>query len=329
MSATSSVAPVSSDLAVPRGAAADVGSSPRPERPVPKALARFTALLTVAVLLLIKAGAWVTSTGSGLAYADWPLANGSLWPPGMKLDGLFEHGHRAIGAVIGLLMITAVVLVHRMDRRRGTRILTYVLLGATIVQGVIGGVGVLWKLPALTSVAHGVLAQIILCSTAALAFACSRGWSVVRIAPASTVRTARRLTVVTLCLILAQLLMGAIVRHAEVQSLLWLHVGMAMVVSIAIMLATSFAAGKLGKMVPGFHVTGRWIIGLLLGQLVLGFFTLAVRSPKDPSNIEYLGRSAIVSGHVVIGAALFLATTVLCVRTFRNVQPGPLAGGAA
>ena len=299
-----------------------VGNPPEStQAPVPAPLRIYSVFVTVAVLLLIKVGAWVTSTGSGMAYEDWPLANGSLWPPNMKLDGFLEHGHRAFGATIGLLMIGLVAMVYRYDTRSSTRRAAVALLIAVIVQGIIGGVGVLENLPAVTSVTHGVLAQCILCGTAALAFACSKGWNTVRTAPTNRVRTARRLSVVALVVIGAQLVMGAIARHESVLPVLWAHVFSALVVSITIMIASSFAAGRLGTVVPGFVRDGRWIIGLLLVQLTLGFFSLAFRSPKDPSNIEHLGRAAVISAHVVTGAALFLMATVLCARTFRNVKP--------
>ena len=65
----------------------------------------------------------------------------------------------------------------------------------------------------------------------------------------------------------------------------------------------------------------RWIYVLLLAQLTLGFVTLAVRRFKDPSNIEYVGRSLIVSSHVLVGATLFLTATLLVARAWRNLEP--------
>ena len=297
------------------------GSTQPPGGGAPAVLRHYTLFLTIAVLILVKFGAMVTSTGSGMAYEDWPLANGSFWPADMKLDGFLEHGHRTVGAFIGLLVLGLVALVFRFEKRRGVRYAAIALLGAVVVQGLVGGVGILRGLPTVTSVTHGVLAQCILSGTAVVAFACSKAWTVVERAPAGRVATARKLSIVALGFIFAQLLMGALVRHTNNGSLLWLHVFSAIAVSLSIMLASSYSAGKLGSVVPGFRSAGNWIIALLLLQLTLGFVTLAVRSPKDPSNIEHLGRSFLVSGHVVVGASLFLMATVLCARTFRNVQP--------
>ena len=64
-------------------------------------LHRFALLVVVATLFLIVAGGLVTSTGSGLAVPDWPLANGQVFP---KMEGgvLFEHGHRMVATAIGI-----------------------------------------------------------------------------------------------------------------------------------------------------------------------------------------------------------------------------------
>ena len=58
-------------------------------------------------------------------------------------------------------------------------------------------------------------------------------------------------------------------------------------------------------------------------SLAVGFVTLGVRRFKDPSNIEYLGRSFIVSSHVLVGATLFLFATLLVAKAWRNLDVVP------
>ena len=81
----------------------------------------YFALLTVMVaILLIVAGATVTSTGSGDAVPDWPLSYGSLTPP-MKGGILFEHSHRLIAGLTGILIaILAIWLLSKEKRRIST-----------------------------------------------------------------------------------------------------------------------------------------------------------------------------------------------------------------
>ena len=62
-------------------------------------------------------------------------------------------------------------------------------------------------------------------------------------------------------------------------------------------------------------------LGKLTLQFLLGFYALAVVRPKDPSNIEYLTRSLLVSGHVLIGATLFLLATLILAKSWQNLVP--------
>lgn len=70
---------------------------------------RFAVLTAGATLVLIFVGALVTSTGSGLAVPDWPLSFGQVFPP-MVGGVLFEHGHRLVAALVGLLTVAVMVL---------------------------------------------------------------------------------------------------------------------------------------------------------------------------------------------------------------------------
>src|SRR2546428_13993038 len=67
-------------------------------------LHRFALFTAGCTLLLLVAGALVTSNDAGLSVPDWPLSYGSLTPP--IVGGIFyEHGHRMIGSFVGLLSI--------------------------------------------------------------------------------------------------------------------------------------------------------------------------------------------------------------------------------
>ena len=291
-----------------------------------RGLFRFAVFFAAFTLFHIKFGAMVVSTGSGMAFTDWPLANGSLWPPDMDLSGYFEHLHRFFGATVGLLGIGLLVWVWRADGRRWLVHLCGWLLALIVVQGLLGAWGVLsgqeggltW---APAAIGHGVLGQVTLCVQVFIAFALSTSWWTRVRGAASTVRTTRKLSAFALGCVFFQLLIGAIFRHTNVDHALWLHIGMAMVVSIAILIANAHGTARFGAQVPAFKTLSRWIYTLLMLQLVLGFVTLAIRRFKDPSNIEYLGRSAIVSSHVLIGATLFLTATLLVARAWRNLEP--------
>jgi cytochrome c oxidase assembly protein subunit 15 len=126
-------------------------------------------------LFLIVAGALVTSNDAGLSVPDWPLSYGSWMPP--MVGGIFyEHGHRMIASVAGLLTIVLAVWLWRTEQRRWVKMLGAAALGSVIVQGVLGGLTVLFLLPAPVSVSHACLAQLYFCMMVSLALVTSPRW---------------------------------------------------------------------------------------------------------------------------------------------------------
>jgi cytochrome c oxidase assembly protein subunit 15 len=182
--------------------------------------ARFVALAT---LLLIVAGAMVTSTGSGLAVPDWPTSYGYnmfAFPLSNMVGGIFyEHGHRLIASTVGFLtIILAIWLRLRADTPRWLRRLGVIALAAVIMQGLLGGITVLFFLPAPVSIGHAGLAQIFFCLTVSIALFTSHGWITGYDRPGEGTdavddRRLRRLTIATTGLIYLQILLGATMRH--------------------------------------------------------------------------------------------------------------------
>ena len=74
------------------------------------ALHRYAIVLSICTLLLVVAGASVTSKGAGLSVPDWPLSYGQVMPQ-MTGGVLFEHGHRMIGATVGMLTVGLLIWV--------------------------------------------------------------------------------------------------------------------------------------------------------------------------------------------------------------------------
>lgn len=288
----------------------------------------FSIATAAYTLIHIKYGALVVSTGSGMAFLDWPLANGKLWPADMKMAEYYEHVHRALGVGVGMLAIGLVVGVHRMSRavpHRSTLLkVVYWVLGLVIVQGVLGGLGVLLspdgiRTKAIYAIAHGVLAQTLLCLLVGVSFALSRSWNQRVAVTESQAGTARRMSVIAVVAVFCQLVVGAIYRHTDLGAALWVHISMAMLVAVLILAASAMSVGRVPGAPAGMRNLSRWIHTLLVLQLVLGFVTLAVRRFKDPSNIEDVWASFLPSLHVVTGALLYLCAALLAVRAFRTL----------
>ncbi|HSH09101.1 MAG TPA: COX15/CtaA family protein, partial [Oceanipulchritudo sp.] len=145
-------------------------------------LAGYCFLTLAVTLVLLYAGGFTTTIGAGMVFADWPLSNGSLNPPGWTTDQamMAEHGHRLLGATVGTLCIILCVWMWRAEQRRWLRRLSYLALGMVIVQGLLGGARVLLVNVDLAKV-HGVMAQIFLCTLTAVAVGSSAWWKRIQV----------------------------------------------------------------------------------------------------------------------------------------------------
>ena len=177
------------------------------------ALHRYAVVVAVATGALLFIGGLVTSTGSALSVPDWPLSFGQVFP---RMTGgvLYEHGHRMVAATIGLLTIVLAVWLWRAEPRRWVRRLGVAALSAVVLQGVLGGVTVLLKLPVAVSVAHAGLAEVFFCLTTAIALVTAPGWLEPPVHRLDTGRPPLRLlSAGTAVLVFLQVLAGALVRH--------------------------------------------------------------------------------------------------------------------
>lgn len=192
----------------------------------------FTLLTTIVSILLIIAGATVTSTGSGDAVPDWPLSYGSL-APSMTGGILFEHSHRLIAGFTGLLILILAIWLWRTEKRAVVKWMGLAALLAVIIQATLGGLRVLIvsdanvqdRVLSLTGNAnlnssrliitaiHAVLAQTIVCLIAAIAVMTSRSWIEFKENDLQTNLNIFRVNVVLLIAIFLQLILGVFVRH--------------------------------------------------------------------------------------------------------------------
>jgi heme a synthase len=180
-------------------------------------LHRFSKVVVASTVLLLLAGSLVTSTGSGLSVPDWPTTYGwnmFTFPPSKWVGGIFyEHGHRLIASTVGFLTILLAVWLWIADPRRWLKKLGVAALGAVILQGVLGGLTVLFFLPTTISSAHAGLAEIFFCMTVAIALFTSPSWLDATAAVDDSML--RRVATTTTLAIYAQILVGAVMRHSD------------------------------------------------------------------------------------------------------------------
>ncbi len=185
------------------------------------ALHRFALFTACCTAFLIFVGGLVTSTESGLSVPDWPTTYGwnmFLFPYSKWVGGIFyEHSHRMVASFVGFLTVTLTVWTWLKEKRAWVRWLCTAALGAVILQGVLGGLTVIFLLPAPISTLHACLAQTFFCLIIAMAVFTSPRWK--QGLPAIKSR-AESIPLQTLCtattsVVYVQLILGALMRHTN------------------------------------------------------------------------------------------------------------------
>jgi cytochrome c oxidase assembly protein subunit 15 len=281
-------------------------------------LAHRLALSTaVATVVLIVFGGLVTNTGAALAVPDWPSTFGHnmfLFPWSGMVGGVFyEHSHRLLGALVGLL---TVALAAALWRRGGPlRALGMAALAAVIVQGVIGGMRVVLTADTLAMV-HGPLAQAFFALVATIAYVTSPAAA----RPRTTAdRSLRSLAVAAAVVLYAQIVLGALLTHA---GWLWLHVAGAIVVFAVVPLVTA-RARRTGDAVA--TPLARALLVLLVVQLALGLGAFLARFSAVWIPGGQLTMLVLPVSHRLVGGLLLAASVVLAVRVWTATRVDDLA----
>ena len=302
----------------------------------PRALHWFALGLTVAVVLLISAGALVTSKEAGLSVPDWPLSYGGLNPPRWwEIENVrAEHGHRLIAGTVALLTVALAVWITRREPRRWVVKLAWVAVGAVLLQALLGGLTVLLFLPTAVSVAHAALAELFLCLVTTLAVVTSPWWRERGARPASGGAAApARLAAAVTGLVYLQILVGAVMRHSGAGLAIpdiplafgrlvpprfdfaigihYAHRVGAVVVTTAIVVLVARAL-RARRRAPGLAGPAMALAALVAVQVSLGL--LVVYSAKQPH---------INTAHVATGATLLATSLVLTLRSARLAAAAP------
>ena len=174
-----------------------------------RSLLLFVLFWTLALLLL---GSVVHATGSSLACPDWPTCFGTMMPE--MTGGVFwEHLHRLwAGALVLLFAVTVVVLRRTLPGRRDLLRMGIAGLVLLLIQSVLGGLTVIYRLPDAISTSHLALAFGFL---ALVTIMTVRSGAPGGDAPPEIDPLARRAGMWGAALIFAQSLVGALVRHTD------------------------------------------------------------------------------------------------------------------
>ncbi len=283
-------------------------------------IALFTAGAT---FLLIVIGGIVTSTESGLAVPDWPNTFGYnmfLYPLSEMVGGiLYEHSHRLMGSIVGLLTIALFIMLILKDSRRWIKWLGLAALIGVSVQGVLGGLRVT-ELNLNFAIVHACLAQAFFALLCGICWFTSRDWIEnqnlsERIGDDVSAKKLRRLSLITTCLIYIQLIFGAVLRHTGHR--LDAHLLFAFLVTLHIFLLVRrfFGMGedtqKIGQSLPLL------LLGLLAVQLMLGTGAYITKLTALSETASALLTNIVTIAHVAVGALMLVSSFVITLKIYR------------
>ena len=300
-------------------------------------------LLACATFPLIWVGGFVTTTDAGMAFRDWLTSDGHfmLFYPWLSSAGekFVEHGHRLLGATAGLLSISLVVVIWLSESRGWVRKFSLVILAGVILQGVLGGMRVVLDERTLALV-HGCTGPVFFLLCVAMVVFTSRWWREVEpAAPTDRSRGLLRLAILCTALALAQLAVGAVLRHsphltgesapALFHAAVYFHVLLAlMIVGHVLLLAWRCCRSRL-------QAAGGLCLAALVGvQLVLGAgswvhkYGVPLWASTLVGEMSFVNReadfvqNAIVTSHVAVGSLILAASLVIVLRLGRQFGVG-------
>ncbi|WDE99094.1 COX15/CtaA family protein [Lentisphaera profundi] len=294
---------------------------------------------------LIYMGAMTVSTRSGMAFPDWPTSDGVLWPSlnyfMSETDRFYEHVHRLLGEFVGFLAIMILLFSRHFEKERNFK-LSLIIFIMVCVQGGLGGLTVSQNTLWLTTVLHGVFAQLCLAAMCYLVLKNTKLYND-KLPEEGFSPKLKGLAKFTLGAVLVQLLLGAIFRNkAKVfdfsdkgkviyKELVegnagWLFSHMTFALPVAILLFTlGVVIMKFKNLSKAYKFFGMAFHLLVTMQILLGvvaFFTVYNREEGKFGFAE----TVLTSGHVVNGALILALTFTAYKLLSAKVNTGPNHG---
>ncbi|HEV3025552.1 MAG TPA: COX15/CtaA family protein [Pirellulales bacterium] len=316
---------------------------------------RFAVLLACATFPLIWVGGLVTTYDAGMAVPDWPTTYGYnlfLYPWQTWLFGpwdlFIEHGHRLLGAVVGMLTLALAGCIWKLDGRPWMRWLGLAAVGGVIVQGLLGGLRVRLDERLLAQI-HGCVGPAFFALGAAIATMTSRRWFAISAESGDLERssppTLHRLATATAAIAYVQLVLGSQLRHVQVTAdvtvfriALWFHLLMA--VTLAGHVIGLWARSRREASGNAWLTRPAHLLAALVGlQIALGCGAWVVNYgwPSWLADYRWAAgyvvrresflQASVTTAHVATGSLILAVAVVLALRAWRvsgvGVRPAP------
>jgi heme a synthase len=277
----------------------------------------FTACAT---LVVITAGALVTSNDAGLSVPDWPTSFGYLVKVPNFVGGVrYEWSHRMVAGTLVSLTLAIAIWTLLVEKRRWMRWLAAGAFCTVIAQATLGGMTVLFFQPPWLSTAHATVAQTFFCIAVAIALFTGRQW--VEEQPKVEFDLRRpslfTLTLLSILVLYVQLILGGMFRHHGMSW--WPHVLNAVIVSF-VLAWTAIRAISVYSNIDAVRRPAIVMLSLLITQLCLGFTAFLTRVAWGQGTAQpELPMVASTVAHVAVGALLLATTVVLAIQVWRHV----------
>ncbi len=283
-------------------------------------LHRYAVFVFLWTVLLFVFGALVTSNGAALSVPDWPKSFGTWFPSLKQLiqnpGSFFEHSHRVIAGVLGILLLIEAILIWLMEPRRWLRWFAAIAVGGVVVQAVLGGEVVRKVLQYWLPELHACFGQIMFAAILGMAVFTSKWWVSERpmIADAGS-PSVHSIAVVNAVVTFIQVFLGAGFRHQDMP--IWPH----MAGSLAVLGTTIWITAVLRRRFDASSelTFGRVLLHSVIGtQIILGVAAYwsrltTVDAPHPMPVMIWLTVIHTVFGAITFGASVFVA--LLCYRT--------------
>lgn len=176
-------------------------------------LRRYSKLIVFSTLGLIFVGALVKSYDVGLSVPDWPTTYGFqmfAFPWTDMVGGIFyEHSHRMLATLVGAMTLGLAIWLGFVEKRSNIKKLGYIALILVIIQGLLGGLTVMFFLPTAISMIHGIIAQTFLLFIIMIAFSLSKEFEKKK----TRLDVNRNVVLALFIAVYLQLILGAWMRH--------------------------------------------------------------------------------------------------------------------
>jgi len=273
-------------------------------------------------VILLVAGALVTSNEAGDSVPDWPLSFGR-WVINSNYfvaNVRFEYSHRVIAFFVGSTTLLLAIRALMTGVRPLIRNLTLAAFAGVVMQALIGGARVSFPgYKPLIAIPHALVAQSFFALIVGLIVITSAKWQQKGLLGKDFGKpTLRMLSILTVCAVLAQAALGAGFRHGAFGVLP--HIVGAVLVSLLMIWATLTI---LRRHSPDSYIRRPAVamLTLLSCQLLLGplAYLARLRSYSDPQPLEPM--ITLTVAHVVVGALTLASAVVLMLRCCQTLSP--------